>query len=256
MPIYDRPTKTLMKEFAGANLSKGQRFSKDDAVNWFRAHYPRIQPATVGMHVEAMSVNSRLRKHHPNVRPGSEHDLFFKLGPGQYRLYEPEKDPAPIYKTDLMGNRTLEESEPESHEQDPDGEEATEGSKEFAFERDLRNYLSKNLGLIEPGLHLYEEEEIIGIEFPVGGRFIDLLAIDKAGDYVVVELKVSRGYDRTIGQLLRYMAWIQKNLAAQRKVRGVIVASQITEDLRLASSQIADVKLVEYELSFSIKPVP
>jgi hypothetical protein len=208
------------------------------------------------MHVEGMSVNSRLRKHHPSIRPGSEHDLFFKLGPGQYRLYEPDKDPAPIYKTDLIGNRTLQESEPDPQEQNSDEEEASEGSKEFAFERDLRNYLSKNLGLIEPGLRLYEEEEITGIEFPVGGRFIDLLAVDKAGDYVVVELKVSRGYDRTIGQLLRYMAWIQKNLAAQRKVRGVIVASQITEDLKLASSQIPDVKLVEYEISFSIKPVP
>jgi hypothetical protein len=257
MPIYDRPTKTLMREFVGANLSKGQRFRRDDAVNWFRAHYPRIQPATVSMHVEAMSVNSRLRKHHPSIRPGSGHDLFFKVGPGQYRLYEPDKDPTPAYKTDLTGNRTRPESETDSEDQDQDSDEegTTEGTKEFAFERDLRNYLSKNLGLIEPGLHLYEEEEITGIEFPVGGRFIDLLAIDKGGDYVVVELKVSRGYDRTVGQLLRYMAWIRKNLAAQRKVRGVIVASQITEDLKLASSQISDVKLVEYEISFSIKPV-
>lgn len=81
------------------------------------------------------------------------------------------------------------------------------------------------------------------------------MAVDKAGDYVVIELKVSRGYDRTIGQLLRYMAWIRKNLAAEKKVRGFIVASEITEDLKLASSQIPDVKLVEYEISFSIKPV-
>ncbi len=137
-----------MREFANANLSKGQRFRKDDAVKWFGVHYPRIQPATVGMHVEAMSVNSRLRKHHPTVRPGSEHDLFFKLGPGQYRLYEPDKDPAPIYKTDLMGNRTLQESEPDPQEEISDEEEASEGSKEFAFERDLRNYLLKSLGLI------------------------------------------------------------------------------------------------------------
>ena len=66
---------------------------------------------------------------------------------------------------------------------------------------------------------------------------------------------VSRGYDRVIGQLLRYMSWIEKNLAEQRKVRGVIVAAQITDDLKLAASRIPDVRLVEYEISFSIKPV-
>jgi hypothetical protein len=260
MPIYDKPTKILMREFAAANLKKGQSFSKDEAVNWFRAHYPKIQPATVGMHVEAMSVNSRLRKHHPSVRSGSQHDVFFKLGPGQYRLWEPDKDPAPTYKSDLIATKAgLDpESDLSQGEQGVDDAyeaQAPEGAKEFAFERDLRNYLSKNLGLIEPGLRLYEEEEITGIEFPVGGRFIDILAVDKAGGYVVIELKVSRGYDRTIGQLLRYMSWIQKNLAEQRKVRGVIVAGQITDDLMLAASWIPDVKLVEYEISFSIKPI-
>lgn len=66
------------------------------------------------------------------------------------------------------------------------------------------------------------EEEISGIEFPVGSRFIDILAIDSNNDYVVIELKVSRGYDRVIGQILRYMAWIRKNHAEEsQKVRGM-----------------------------------
>jgi RecB family endonuclease NucS len=80
-------------------------------------------------------------------------------------------------------------------------------SGEFAYERDLQNYLAKNLHRVEPGLRLYEEDEISGIEFPVGGRFIDILAVDNQGNYVIIELKVSkvsRGYDRVIGQLLRY----------------------------------------------------
>jgi hypothetical protein len=113
----------------------------------------------------------------------------------------------------------------------------------------------RNLGLIEPGLQLYDEEGITGVEFPVGGRFIDILAVDKDGSYVVVELKVSRGYDRVVGQLLRYMAWVEQNMEAARPVRGVIVAKEITADLKLASSRIPDIRLIEYEISFKLRLV-
>jgi hypothetical protein len=49
-------------------------------------------------------------------------------------------------------------------------------------------------------LTLYEEEGINGIEFPVGGRFIDILAVDSDGALVVIELKVSRGYDLIVAR--------------------------------------------------------
>jgi RecB family endonuclease NucS len=115
--------------------------------------------------------------------------------------------------------------------------------------------LARNLGAVEQGLTLYEEEEMTGVEYPVGGRFIDILARDTRGDFVVFELKVSKGYDRTVGQLLRYMSWVEKNLAEGKKVRGVIVANEITEDLKLAASRVPDVQLVEYEISFRLNPV-
>jgi RecB family endonuclease NucS len=124
---------------------------------------------------------------------------------------------------------------------------------EFAFERDLQNYLVKNLSSIEPGLRLYEEEGISGVEYQVGNRFIDILATDADGNYVVIELKVSRGYDRVVGQLLRYMAWVEENLEPRRRVKGVIVAKEITDDLRLAASRVADVRLIEYAISFTLR---
>jgi endonuclease len=137
-----------------------------------------------------------------------------------------------------------------------DGTAGTKTSSAFAYEHDLRDYLARNLHLIEPGLRLYDEEGVHGIEFPVGGRPVDILAVDSRGDYVVVELKVSRGYDRTVGQLLRYIGWIEAHHAdAGQSVRGVIVAKEVTEDLRLACRRIAGVKLFEYELSVSLKPL-
>ena len=37
------------------------------------------------------------------------------------------------------------------------------------------------------GLRLSDEEGITGVEFPVGGRFINILALDRHGRYVVIE---------------------------------------------------------------------
>ena len=95
----------------------------------------------------------------------------------------------------------------------------------------------------------------MGVEFPVGGRFIDILAVDKNGQYVVIELKVSRGYDRVVGQLLRYMAWVEQNMETSQPVRGIIVANEISTDLKLASSRVLDIRLIEYEISFKLRAV-
>ena len=73
---------------------------------------------------------------------------------------------------------------------------------------------------------------------------------------MVIELKVSRGYDRVVGQILRYMAWIRKNHAEQnQKVRGVIIAREITEDLLLACSETQNVDLFEYNLSVTLRKI-
>jgi hypothetical protein len=254
MSIYERPTKSLMADWAKEHLTPGQTFGKAEPVQWFASHYPKIKRGTVVMHVEGMSINNKNRKHHSNVRPGSGHDLFFKLGPDQYRLRSPETDPPPLYK-ETMGNAGPSDSEASAEEVEAEVENGSEGASEFAYERDLQNYLVKNLGLIETGLRLYEEEGITGVEFAVGGRYIDILAVDKDGSYVVIELKVSRGYDRVVGQLLRYMTWVERNMETSRPVRGIIVAKEITADLKMAAARLSDVKLIEYEISFKLRPV-
>jgi hypothetical protein len=74
---------------------------------------------------------------------------------------------------------------------------------------------------------------------------------------VVIELKVSRGYDRVIGQILRYMAWIEKHHAdTKQSVRGIIAAREISDDLILACSYLPNVALFEYQLSVSLTKIP
>ncbi|MCX6382507.1 MAG: endonuclease NucS [Armatimonadetes bacterium] len=83
-------------------------------------------------------------------------------------------------------------------------------SETFAHEHHLRDYLAQNLSLVEPGLKLYINNDIKGIEYPAGRRFIDILALSSSNDFVVIELKVSRGDDQAIGQLLCYIGWVEK----------------------------------------------
>ena len=90
----------------------------------------------------------------------------------------------------------------------------------------------------------------------MGGRFIDILALDTNNNWVVIELKVSKGYDKVVGQLLRYVAWIRQNLAENKQqVRGVIVAREISQDLLLACSEIPNIQLFEYQLSIELNQV-
>jgi hypothetical protein len=125
---------------------------------------------------------------------------------------------------------------------------------EFALEAHLRDFLARNLDRIEPGLHLYAAEGQSGIEYPVDAGRIDLLAIDRAGKYVVFELKLSKGRKKALGQLLYYMGWIDENLG-NGPCRGFIIASEINEELRIAVSRAPDVGLAKYKMSFAIEPI-
>jgi endonuclease len=248
MAIYSKSVRELLKEFVVVkNLKPADIVTRQDVINWFNENYPKIKKGTLSAHLIRMSTNAPSRIHY-SVHANGDDDLFYQIDSSHFRLYNKENDPFPIYEP---GAVTM---PPQSNE-DLTIEEVIEAeAKEFAYERDLRNYLSKNLFEIEPGLNLYEEEGIKGIEFPVGGRFIDILAQDKGNNFVVIELKVSRGYDRVVGQLLRYIAWIEKNLAeVNQKVRGIIIASNISEDLLLAASKVPDIQLYEYDLKVSLR---
>ena len=250
---YGKRNVDLITEWATAHLKPGQFYSKTQIVDWFMAAYPKLQSrSSIATDVEAMCVNSTSR-HHYSARPGSGHDLFYKESAKQIRLWEPDHDPAPRYKTKNgagTNDVTLEIEDSEVSEVDSD-----QSGMMDVLEKDLQNFLVRNLHLLEPRLRLYEADGRPGIEFNAGGRRrIDILAVDAEGGFVVVELKVVRGYDKVIGQLQRYMAWVERELAGEKAVRGIIVAPEIDEDLRLATSFIADrVKLLEYSLSFQIQ---
>jgi len=71
---------------------------------------------------------------------------------------------------------------------------------------------------------------------------------------VVIELKLSQGRNKTLGQLLYYMGWVDQHLG-KGPCRGFIIASEITEDLAVAVARVPGVSLAKYRMSFAIEPV-
>lgn len=129
-----------------------------------------------------------------------------------------------------------------------------ESSFEFALEAHLRDFLAKDLERIEPGLKLYKSEDRSGVEYSVDGGRIDILAIDQSGRYVVIELKLSQGRNKALGQLLYYMGWVDANLG-NTSSRGIVIANEISNELTIAVSRAPDVSLYKYKMSFSVDRV-
>ena len=240
--LNSKPVRLLMQDMiTSMGLGPEDTFTREQAVKWFSVNYPNVKQGTVAAHLIRLSTNAPSRIQYSARSDGSV-DKFFKIDGRTFRLYRANEDPAPIREGQTPTDQLADSNDLES-------------TSEFAYERDLRDYLARNLHLIDPTLRLYEDEGIKGIEFPVGGRFVDILATDGVG-YIVIELKVSKGYDRAVGQLLRYIGWIKRNHAeSNQPVRGVIVAKKISDDLLIACAEVPGVSLYEYELSVLLTPV-
>jgi RecB family endonuclease NucS len=122
----------------------------------------------------------------------------------------------------------------------------------FSLEYDLENSLIGKLEQLEKGLHLYTENGVTGQQLNTkAAGIIDLLAIDANGDFVVIELKAEEADRQVCGQIQAYMGWVKENLAGDRKVRGIIVASDFTVRATYAAKVVPDLSLKKYQISFS-----
>jgi restriction system protein len=84
------------------------------------------------------------------------------------------------------------------------------------------------------------------------------LCKDKNGYHVVVELKKGKVGHEVIGQVLKYMGWVKKNL--NNKTRGIVIVNEPDEKLHYAALPLVDfVKVKYYKVNFDISdeyPVP
>jgi endonuclease len=137
------------------------------------------------------------------------------------------------------------------------GDESSEAEEAaFRFEAQLRDFVAQNLAAIDvqgQRLRLFVDDEgRSGVEYPTPVGPIDILAIDSAGGLYVFELKRARSPDHTIGQLARYMGALRRRFGPERSINGVIVAQEITQNLRYAKAVMPNVSLFEYEVQFKL----
>jgi restriction system protein len=98
---------------------------------------------------------------------------------------------------------------------------ATDGAIEdpsaFAMEKHLEDFLVQNWAQTDLGgeYDIYEEEgERVGHQYATDTGPLDILAISKdKKKLLVVELKKGRASDAVVGQALRYMGYVQEELA-------------------------------------------
>lgn len=131
-----------------------------------------------------------------------------------------------------------------------------ESESEFALETHLEEFLDQNWDNIDFGMKLqrYQVEEQSGRQFPAGPWSIDFLCTDRDnGDFVVIELKRGKTSDSAVGQVLRYMTYVKRNLAKPGQgVRGVIIAKEVDEALRYAIEPLDNVSVLTYRVDFRL----
>jgi hypothetical protein len=113
-------------------------------------------------------------------------------------------------------------------------------------EKLLEDFLENHLEELENGLKLIKRQKDTRV-----GR-IDLFAMDRNGYCVIIELKKGRTADKVLGQILRYVGFIQENEANCKKVRAIIVGKNIDEKLKYAV-KAARISCNLYEFDFSVK---
>lgn len=125
--------------------------------------------------------------------------------------------------------------------------EDVQNASEFALETHLEEFIDRNWQNIDFGVKLtrYQSEDQSGRQFPAGPWSIDFLCIEEGiGHFVVVELKRGKTSDAAVGQLLRYMSWVRKNLAKEgQKVKGIIIARDVDPALSYAVQDLNDVSV-------------
>ena len=131
-----------------------------------------------------------------------------------------------------------------------------EDAASFALEEHLEDFLVENWSHTELGkdYEIYEEDGEKAQQYQTDTGPLDILAISKDKKHLlVVELKKGRASDMVVGQTLRYMSFVQEELAEEGQlVRGLIIAHEDDPKIRRALSMTPAISFYRYQVSFKL----
>ena len=168
---------------------------------------------------------------------------FFPRSKWQKSHYAWYKSQIKRGRISVQSDASLDTSEAEI---DSDIESSVEAS--LSVERDLHDYLARRLSDLEPGLKLRRG----GVEYKTDAGRVDILAVDRAGKLVVIEIKAGTAKDSALGQILGYTGCLSKDNSG---IRGLLVASDFDPRVVYACKTVPSIKLVRYKLGFTFDAV-
>ncbi len=129
-----------------------------------------------------------------------------------------------------------------------DTDKNVESELEIKLQEDqLQDMMRQTIAELEDGLKIIDD----GMERHVASGFIDILAQDKDGCFVVIELKVGQAPNSVIAQTLGYMVDIAESNGKEfKQVRGIIVASNFNKRVETAARALPNLKLKTYKHRF------
>lgn len=132
-----------------------------------------------------------------------------------------------------------------------------EDASAFALERHLEDFLVENWAQTDLGREydiFKEDGEPAGQQYQTDTGPLDILAISKDRKrLLVVELKKGRASDVVVGQTLRYMGYVQEELAENgQTVEGAIIAHEDDQRIRRALAVTPTIRFYRYQVSFKL----
>lgn len=142
----------------------------------------------------------------------------------------------------------------------PVAAEAIEDPNAFVLEKYLEDFVVSNFDTIFKGqLKIFEDADgNEGQQYATDIGPIDILAVEPTSrSFVVIELKKGRPSDQVVGQILRYMGWVKKNLCSTgQAVKGLVICSDHDPKLSYALEMTSGIDVRYYSVSFRLREAP
>jgi len=130
----------------------------------------------------------------------------------------------------------------------------------FVLEKYLEDFIVSNFDTIFKGkLQIYEDAEgADGQQYATDIGPIDILAVEpESSSFIVIELKKGRPSDQVIGQILRYMGWVKKNVCKDDQgVKGLVICRDPDPKLAYALEMTNNIEVRYYSVSFRLRETP